>query len=94
MAKIFISYAHKDEDHKNALTEHLSPLVRTGLIEEWNDRKLVPGTNWANEISENFSVHDKFHRALVLSGFFFLKIARIFLNSSFFPKPIKRRIAI
>ena len=53
MAKIFISYAHKDEDHKNALTEHLSPLVRTGLIEEWNDRKLVPGTNWANEISEN-----------------------------------------
>ncbi len=41
-----------------------------------------------------FSVHDKFHRALVLSGFFFLKIASTFLNSSFFPKPIKRRIAI
>jgi predicted MFS family arabinose efflux permease len=40
------------------------------------------------------SVHDKFHRALVLSGFFFLKIASTFLNSSFFPKPIKRRIAI
>ncbi len=41
-----------------------------------------------------FSVHDKFHRALVLSGFFFLKIASTFLNSSFFPKPIKRRITI
>ena len=41
-----------------------------------------------------FSVHDKFHRALVLSGFFFIKIASTFLNSSFFPKPIKRRIAI
>lgn len=41
-----------------------------------------------------FSVHDKFHRALLLSGFFFLKIASTFLNSSFFPKPIKRRIAI
>ena len=40
------------------------------------------------------SVHDKFHRVLVLSGFFFLKIASTFLNSSFFPKPIKRRIAI
>ena len=40
------------------------------------------------------SVHDKFHRILVLSGFFFLKIASTFLNSSFFPKPIKRRIAI
>ena len=40
------------------------------------------------------SVHDQFHRTLVLSGFFFLKIASTFLNSSFFPKPIKRRIAI
>ena len=44
--------------------------------------------------SFNRSVHDKFHRILVLSGFFFLKIASTFLNSSFFPKPIKRRIAI
>lgn len=43
---------------------------------------------------KKISVHDKFHRTLVLSGFFFLKIASTFLNSSFFPKPIKRRIAI
>ena len=46
------------------------------------------------ESIKQFSVHDKFHRILVLSGFFFLKIASTFLNSSFFPKPIKRRIAI
>ena len=45
-------------------------------------------------VIKNISVHDKFHRTLVLSGFFFLKIASTFLNSSFFPKPIKRRIAI
>ena len=37
-----------------------------------------------------FSVHDKFHRTLILSGFCLLKIARISLNSSFFPKPLKR----
>ena len=37
-----------------------------------------------------FSVHDKFHRTLILSGICLLKIARISLNSSFFPKPIKR----
>ena len=37
-----------------------------------------------------FSVHDKFPRTLILSGFCFLKIAKISLNSSFFPKPIKR----
>ncbi|MFK7041044.1 hypothetical protein Q4076_19420, partial [Acinetobacter baumannii] len=36
-----------------------------------------------------FSVHDKFHRTLILSGFCLLKIAKISLNSSFFPKPIK-----
>ena len=50
--------------------------------------------NVDSPIIKNSSVHDKFHRILVLSGFFFLKIASTFLNSSFFPKPIKRRIAI
>ena len=39
---------------------------------------------------KTFSVHDKFHRTLILSGFCLLKIAKISLNSSFFPKPIKR----
>lgn len=53
------------------------------------------GADWklpvAQDISLNaHSVHDKFHRTLILSGFCFLKIAKISLNSSFFPKPIKR----
>ena len=42
------------------------------------------------DTADMFSVHDKFHRTLILSGFCFLKIAKISLNSSFFPKPIKR----
>ena len=46
------------------------------------------------KVQQNFitqhSVHDKFHRTLILSGFCLLKIAKISLNSSFFPKPIKR----
>ena len=42
------------------------------------------------ELLKKISVHDKFHRTLILSGFCFLKIAKISLNSSFFPKPIKR----
>ncbi len=41
-------------------------------------------------LDKTFSVHDKFHRTLILSGFCLLKIAKISLNSSFFPKPIKR----
>ena len=40
--------------------------------------------------NQYYSVHDKFHRTLILSGFCLLKIAKISLNSSFFPKPIKR----
>ena len=43
-----------------------------------------------SKLAKIFSVHDKFHRTLILSGFCLLKIAKISLNSSFFPKPIKR----
>ncbi|SFX01187.1 toll/interleukin-1 receptor domain-containing protein [Marinospirillum alkaliphilum] len=56
--KVFISYSHKDEEFKNSLTEHLSGLLRSGVISEWNDRKIVPGTNWSNEISENLKDSD------------------------------------
>ncbi len=50
----------------------------------------VAGQITANDIVKIASVHDKFHRTLILSGFCLLKIAKISLNSSFFPKPIKR----
>ncbi len=42
------------------------------------------------DIQEEINFHYKLHRTLILSGFCFLKIAKISLNSSFFPKPIKR----
>ena len=48
------------------------------------------GSGKSHTLSRIFSVHDKFHRTLILSGICLLKIARISLNSSFFPKPIKR----
>ena len=43
--KIFISYSHKDELHKDSLEDHLSTLKTNGQIDTWNDRKLVPGEN-------------------------------------------------
>ena len=49
----------------------------------------VSAQEFQNLLKED-SVHDKFHRTLILSGFCLLKIAKISLNSSFFPKPIKR----
>jgi hypothetical protein len=51
--KVFISYSHKDEDFKDSLIEHLSGLRRSGIISEWNDRKIIPGTDWSDQIDEN-----------------------------------------
>ncbi|WP_300432572.1 toll/interleukin-1 receptor domain-containing protein [uncultured Thalassolituus sp.] len=51
--KVFISYSHKDEGFKDSLTEHLSGLRRSGIISEWNDRKIIPGTDWSDQIDEN-----------------------------------------
>ncbi len=57
-AKVFISYAHKDEDFKNELIEHLSILKRTNMIEEWNDRKITAGQEWDKEISMHLEKAD------------------------------------
>ena len=63
------------------------------LVENGKEKKIF-NVHSIKTLFENFliifSVHDKFHRTLILSGFCLLKIAKISLNSSFFPKPIKR----
>lgn len=56
--KVFISYSHKDEEFKDSLAEHLAGLIRSGIISEWNDRKILPGSDWSNEISENLKNSD------------------------------------
>ena len=48
--KLFISYAHEDELHKNNLVKHLSALQRLGVIETWDDRKIMAGQNWDTAI--------------------------------------------
>ena len=51
--KVFISYAHKDESHKDSLVEHLTTLRRNKIISEWNDRQIVAGQDWKGQISQN-----------------------------------------
>ncbi len=51
--KVFISYAHKDEEYKNKLVTHLIPLEREGLIDSWNDRELKVGDNWDIQIKRS-----------------------------------------
>lgn len=50
MIKIFISYAHEDEKYKDELAKHMSALVRQGVLEEWNDRKIKSGEEWDQAI--------------------------------------------
>src|SRR5579863_2020535 len=47
---VFYSYAHEDEPLRKQLTSHLSLLRRQGLISEWHDRQLLPGTQWEKGI--------------------------------------------
>ncbi len=48
--RVFVSYAHPDERHRKRLEKHLSALRRDGLIRDWNDRQIVAGADWAEEI--------------------------------------------
>lgn len=56
--KVFISYSHVDEKLKDQLLNHLGPLKRLGIIDEWNDRKIKVGDSWSEEISTNLASAD------------------------------------
>ena len=48
--EIFYAYAREDEALRDELEKHLTTLQRQGLIMSWHDRKVVPGSDWAQEI--------------------------------------------
>lgn len=56
--KVFISYAHRDEEFKRTLDEHLAGLKRKGDISTWNDRCIKPASDWENSIDENLESAD------------------------------------
>jgi hypothetical protein len=56
--KLFISYAHNDEDLKNRLVIHLSSLVRDNEIDIWSDREITAGQQWAAEITRHLNGAD------------------------------------
>jgi hypothetical protein len=53
MIKLFFSYSHRDEDLRNELETHLSPLQRQGVIDTWHDRRIGAGKDFGSEISRN-----------------------------------------
>lgn len=50
---LFYSYSHKDEELRNQLETHLALLRRQGLIDQWHDRRIGPGQEWAGAIDVN-----------------------------------------
>ena len=51
--KVFFSYAHEDEELRDKLATHLNTLRRQGIIQEWHDRQIGAGLEWAGEIDRN-----------------------------------------
>lgn len=60
--KVFISYSHKNNQKDKAYIEqfktHLAPLKNNGLIEEWYDRKIIPGKDFQSIINNNLAEAD------------------------------------
>lgn len=57
-ARLFVSYAHKDETLRNELETHLKLLVRQGILETWHDRNIEAGDDWKREIDANLEHAD------------------------------------
>jgi len=49
---ILVSYAHKDQDLCDQFLEHLSGLRRAKIINDWHDRQIDAGGDWAAGIDE------------------------------------------
>lgn len=69
--KLFISYSHKDEKHIDKFRKHLAPLKNKGTIQDWYDRKILPGEEFENKIDNN----------LYDANIIILSISASFLNS-------------
>jgi TIR domain-containing protein len=52
---IFYSYAPADERLRKQLETHLGLLRQQGIIAQWHDRQIVPGTDWAHEIDTHLA---------------------------------------
>lgn len=55
---IFLSYAHEDEAMKVLLDRNLIMLKRSNKINVWQDRQILPGTEWDDSIAKELANAD------------------------------------
>ena len=60
MAKLFISYSHRDERALERLHTHLAMLRREGAIATWYDREILGGANIDEDVARNLADSDVF----------------------------------
>lgn len=58
MATLVFSYAHADEQLRDELEKHLTPLKRMGRITTWHDRRIIAGEEFDAQIDQNFESAD------------------------------------
>jgi predicted ATP-binding protein involved in virulence len=51
--EIFLSYSYRDEDLRNRLFSHISLLRQMKIVTSWHERRILPGTEWQNEIDSH-----------------------------------------
>ena len=67
--RIFVSYAHEDDDLRQELVNHLKTLEREEIISVWHDRLIQPGKDWDEEIDEEIN---SAHIILLLVSSYFM----------------------
>lgn len=54
-ARVFFSYSHDDEQHRNQIEKHLALLRIQGLIETWHDRNIPAGGELDDHIDQEIN---------------------------------------
>jgi hypothetical protein len=85
MAKLFVSYSHRDEGWKDRVVQQLLVLATEGL-EVWDDRRIAAGDDWAAEIGQAIADCDL---ALLLVSAHFLSSR--FITDQEVPALLQRR---
>lgn len=53
--EVFISYSHADRKLQDELARHLSNLRKQGIISNWFDGDILPGTEWRIELMKHLN---------------------------------------